>query len=337
MPRYMGKGLLSLKELQLANIEILNNGYISDENVIEVRSTIEEYNRRTMLINDQQGEISGKTRKIDILESNNSKLESNLNIAKNRLEKERSETESLKKSSDLKISELSESINNLSADLDKEQKLNDNLMRIMRERANALRGIRPRKAHDGYIVLSSRQFEQHYTYTYTGRELNDLPYEIRRAHRYSYTEHRTALCWRTTIQTPHDASLPFETIKDTIGDTLILTVLPDLGCTRNYPLDDFEFEDYYMDEMNLYRILCNANFRSGFWECDVFTTRPLEIPAGRREPPKAKPAGGKKSKKKGSSSKISPLEETESDSSDDLYGRLSETPDWEDTNRVRER
>lgn len=46
-----------------------------------------------------------------------------------------------------------------------------NVYRIMRERANAMRGITPKKQHDGYLVLGSRQWEEKYQSIVAGKRM----------------------------------------------------------------------------------------------------------------------------------------------------------------------
>lgn len=47
-----------------------------------------------------------------------------------------------------------------------------NVYRIMRERANAARGIVPKKSHDGYLVLNSRQWKERYSAIVNGKKHN---------------------------------------------------------------------------------------------------------------------------------------------------------------------
>ena len=60
-----------------------------------------------------------------------------------------------------KITEIELENNKLRETLDAQKELNANLKRIARERANAKRGLIPKKAHPGYIVLFSSQFREH--------------------------------------------------------------------------------------------------------------------------------------------------------------------------------
>ena len=94
--------------------------------------------------------------------------------------------------------------------------LNGNLIRIIRERANAIRGIVPKKKHDGYLVLSSRQWNERYNHELTLEEYKKKPEEFRRWHQFPYTEHLTAKVWKTVIQKPYDDSLPLSKVCDLV-------------------------------------------------------------------------------------------------------------------------
>lgn len=47
-------------------------------------------------------------------------------------------------------------------DVAHQRELNKNLLRIARERANAARGLKPKKRHSGFIVMSSTEREYRY-------------------------------------------------------------------------------------------------------------------------------------------------------------------------------
>ena len=59
---------------------------------------------------------------------------------------------------ELVIESQKEQLEKVKAELRNEELLNVNFVRIMRERANQMRGIRPKKDHDGYVVLNSREW-----------------------------------------------------------------------------------------------------------------------------------------------------------------------------------
>ena len=137
--------------------------------------------------------------------------------------------------------------------------LNSNLIRIMTERANALRNIRPKKGSDGYIVLFSREWTE-----YLG-------------------DGETADVWRTTIQTPYDASMERISIHGQILDDLRERVLPDLGCD-----DRTDESGEYPEECDrrfssvMYRWKMIVDYRSGFWIVEIYTTDELHVPLARR-------------------------------------------------------
>ena len=133
-----------------------------------------------------------------------------------------------------RISILEERIEELEKQLQSEKYLHRNLQRIMRERANQARGITPKKAHDGYIVLESRQWTERYKEdlwdTEDHRERYDTPERRGAAVKKGYLKiiHKVAETWRSTIQTPYDASLPIGQVKSRIEEE-IGSVLEDLN------------------------------------------------------------------------------------------------------------
>ena len=146
-----------------------------------------------------------------------------------------------------------------------EENLNTNLnmIRIMRERANAERKLSPKKEHDGYLILSMQQTE--WRFKLAGGK----------------TE--TGTIWRSVVQTPYDVRLPFDSISSYIDEDLRLGgVLFDFGC--NYILESTEkvngLEDLleeYEDQNILIKLLFRANCRSGLWEVELYTLKSLMI------------------------------------------------------------
>ena len=70
-----------------------------------------------------------------------------------------------------------------------QRSLNENLLRISRERANADRKLKPKKGHTGYCVVLSVEKEHRYG---TGKYM------------------RRVLLWETVIQSPYGVDLPEE-------------------------------------------------------------------------------------------------------------------------------
>lgn len=137
--------------------------------------------------------------------------------------------------------------------------LNGNLIRVMTERANVLRNVRPKKSSDGYIVLSSREWTE-----YLG-------------------DGETADVWKTAIQTPFDASMERSSVDRQILDDLREKVLSDLNCdvsteeNGEYP----EACDRRFSSV-MYRWKMIADYRSGFWIAEIYTTDELHVPLARR-------------------------------------------------------
>lgn len=188
---------------------------------------------------------------------------------------------------------LEEKIKNLQEQLQSEKYLYRNMQRIMREKANQARGISPKKAHDGYIVLESRQWEERYTEelwdTEDHRKRYGDPenrgYAIKKG--YLRRERRTAEAWRSTIQTPYDASLPIGQVKSRIEEE-ICDVLKDINveirlkAEYNGTYYDFGMNDEGYKKNGMYRWTYKANYRAGLWELEIFTTKSLRVPENRR-------------------------------------------------------
>ena len=171
----------------------------------------------------------------------------------------------------------------------------------MTERANQARGIHPKKQHEGYVVLECRQWTEKYVEEVWDSPIHKKQYDsvdyraFAKKKRYLMLEHKAANVWKSRIQTPFDASIPLEYFsKEAMGslDSLVRA----LGVTHfSSMLGKYKgFEDGSLEEKRntMYRIRCNANYREGFWEVEIFTTRALVVPEGLRLPRRAGKNGG---------------------------------------------
>ncbi len=168
-----------------------------------------------------------------------------LNIQLNQMEEKEQELRALMADSEKRNEELQ-------VQLEEERMLNAGLKRIMRERSNAARDIKPKKEHDGYIVLRSEQYLER-------------------------SDDAAFAAWRTALQTPYPAELDFRSACLAVEtDLFARNIAEELGCEK---LDlDCDTDELSGSESNtLYRILYKADIRSGFWEATVFTTGPLYI------------------------------------------------------------
>lgn len=162
-----------------------------------------------------------------------------------------------------KVSLLNEEKDRLEDSLQKQFELNDNLKRIARERANAKRGLQPKKENSGYLVLWSIQCKQRYDKT----DVADV--------------------WHSFLQTPYDSSISLDLVIDDIMEDLLNRVLYaiGIGCMQKkenngvYKSRKKEDENGVVQEISvLYKWDFKANYISGFWEMDLYHTKALCVP-----------------------------------------------------------
>lgn len=153
---------------------------------------------------------------------------------------------------------------NIGGLLNRQLNLNSNLKRIAIERANAKRGLVPKKEHSGYVILYSVQYKEH-------------------------TQNGVVDVWRSVLQTPYDASLPYEQIADDIwvdvlkrksvlGSLGIIHIQrkKDNGVYRTWTkIDDTGVEQ---ETCGLYRWSFSANYMYGLWEMTMYHTQSIYVP-----------------------------------------------------------
>lgn len=136
---------------------------------------------------------------------------------------------------------------------------NDNLMRISRERANAERGLRPKRQHTGYVVLNSRQRVQW------------------------LKDRKTEILYETRLQSPYKTSTEMRFAEKYIRADLFSEkqLLCAIGITGQYSggFDAWISErkrSRQPDESNMVlSYTLNQNFQKGFWEIFITHTAPL--------------------------------------------------------------
>lgn len=146
-----------------------------------------------------------------------------------------------------------------------------NIYRIMRERANAARGIVPKKSHDGYLVLSSRQWIDRSPAVIGGKKMQC-----------------SAAVWKSVLETPYDVALPTDQIAQQVENDL-RKVISDIGCHCMVSEKDngryksgMEKIENSREKNVLYKWDLVANFKSGFWSLEIYTTKGLKVPESRR-------------------------------------------------------
>ncbi len=194
------------------------------------------------------------------------------------------------------IANLREELAQAKAEVENVSGLNKNLIRIMTERANQARGIHPKKQHEGYVVLECRQWTEKYVEEVWDHPDHKVQYDndegraFAKKKRYLMLDHKAANVWKSVIQTPFDASIPLEYIREEARRPLFL-LIQTLGITHTssvmgkyFPFDDGDSKE---KRNTMYRIRFNANYREGFWEAEIFTTKALVVPEQMRPPRRA--------------------------------------------------
>lgn len=229
----------------------------SDREAIEVRLDPDEYKEMRQELDSRRAHIGG--------------LAAQLNNIKRLLEQAqqqlwKAETEN---------NRLNEEKKEVQVALVQQQALNAGLLRISRERANAARGLTPKKERSGYVVLSSTQAAEH------------------------VSKGQTAGVWRSVVQTPYDTALPLEAIQPQIEQELKETVYGRIGIAyvadrlENGKIDAVRYdrEGRPIEGCALYRLSYRANYRERLWEMVWFTTKALTVPEDFRPAEKEKEIG----------------------------------------------
>ena len=146
--------------------------------------------------------------------------------------------------------------------------LNRNLLRISKERANADRGLRPKKEHTGYFVVSSTEREYRYKDHY-------------------HSGIQVKMLWETTIQSPYSVDFTEAEARKQIQE---LTkerenggwMIGKIGINGSYrgKYEEMTGANGWKEHEN-YNVMLNqrlrANYGAGYWEVLFLHTKPLGI------------------------------------------------------------
>lgn len=232
-------------------------GGISDSELVEVRLSAEEYRslyQRTVEA-EKQNEMSKKMIN-DVYKEANVRLNEYQRMFNDKLRRMKE-----------KLDETEHEIAHLKKMLEQQKKLNYNLKRIAKERANAKRGLIPKKERSGYVVLFSSQFRERY--------LNKKG------------EKCVSNTWKTVLQTPYDSTIPLESIKEDMFDELLHKVLHSMGFRQIQPVEmNGEYRCWYakddsgnaVEQCGIYRWDYKANYKKGFWEITLYHTLSITVP-----------------------------------------------------------
>ncbi|MBD5162560.1 MAG: hypothetical protein HDT14_11240 [Oscillibacter sp.] len=150
-----------------------------------------------------------------------------------------------------------------------QQQLNENLLRISRERANADRNLRPKKEHSGYVVISSTE----------------------KTHRYKNGNRNWAVTtlWETVLQIPYSVDFTEDQARGQLtadlfqDDPLAYPLLEKIGITAIYGKEyAIMIEDKrWCEDPSQFNVMLDwrlrANHKTGYWEILFLHTKPLGI------------------------------------------------------------
>lgn len=177
----------------------------------------------------------------------------------------------VEKAANEKVADANAKIAAAEAERDRQAGLNTNLLRICRERANAKRGLQPKKTHSGY------RFSGKIMQTKAVRGRNKKEGTL-------YAD-----VWTAIIETPYNGTIPIQQIEDRIFNDLRGSdgILSRLGIMYWHFRDDPVriWKGRYADAVNsddnpnglnyLFDYKFMVNPKTQLWEVQIMTTKPI--------------------------------------------------------------
>lgn len=177
--------------------------------------------------------------------------------------KAQTEMEQAKQEAQETVDSMQKTLDEAYGEIEYLQSLNENLLRIARERANADRKLKRKKEHTGYVVVSSTEKEYRY-------KVNRRDFE-------------TVMLWETVLQSPYSIDFTEEQARTQMEElTCKGGLVGRLGIVAN---SSFKYEDLCCDptwekyeKMNIaFQKKLRANYKTGYWEVIFFHTKPLGV------------------------------------------------------------
>lgn len=147
-----------------------------------------------------------------------------------------------------------------------QERLNANLLRISKERANADRKLTPKREHTGYVVMASTEK----TYKYKERR-----------------NYLSVVLWETVLQSPYSIDFTEEQVKEQTQELFVPDesgrwMIRKIGINANY---GGAYEDMLYDSKcegwGSYNVLLEtryrANYKTGYWEMVFTHTKALGV------------------------------------------------------------
>lgn len=166
-----------------------------------------------------------------------------------------------------KIQQVEQELDAERSESDYQRRLNENLLRISRERANADRRLQPKKEHTGYVVVFSA--EKEHSYRYCGKT-------------------KKVLLWETVLQSPYSVDFTEEQARYQMQELFKRGenggwLISQIGISATYGKGYAELirEKEWKSDVSKRNVLLSrrlrANYRAGYWEMIFLHTKPLSV------------------------------------------------------------
>lgn len=217
-----------------------------------------------------EDEYSKNTNKIRDLEENIKKLERDYNARIEHYKKSANDKiAEIRTQADGRIAEAQTETNIQKSRADSFENANKNLIRVATERANAKRGLTPKKQRSGYIFLHVEE----YTFNCECSIDNSKKAKILKLP-----------CFRIRLQSPYDVTLELEAAKDLIYNDLLNELMDKMDVNSVYRqgfigYTENEVRKIWSDnESFMFKIACKAFFQKDFWEVEFFARDMITVP-----------------------------------------------------------
>ncbi len=168
-----------------------------------------------------------------------------------------------------KVSEMEQALITAKENYSYQRHLNENLLRIARERANADRDLRPKKEHTGYVVVTSTE----------------------KTYRYKDGNRRWAAVtlWETVLQTPYSIDFAEQQVRRQSREDLFQKREGESALIRKAGISAVYGKDYatmiedkkWCEDPSQYNVMLDrhlrANYKTEYWEIIFMHTKPLGV------------------------------------------------------------
>ena len=162
----------------------------------------------------------------------------------------------------MQIEEVKQELATANTEIEYQRGLNENLLRINRERANAARKIKPKKEHSGYLITYSKEHEYKY--------------------RIDKKNWDSVMLWQTILESPYGVNFTDEQARKQIYEELFKNHLTGkIGIVGYWNIayedmidnESYKREHYGKNIAVKYQL--QANYKTGWWEIIILHTNPL--------------------------------------------------------------